>query len=284
MIPSYPPNLTPPSQPPPAPAPPGLESVSFSQPAASRVHDRLLGGKENYPADRALVERILGVDPLASSAAHAHLRHRQHVVDYLAARGFQQFVEIGCGYPHQPYVHEIAQQHGPVRVVYVDVDEVVIAHAAVRMAAEPPSRTVHVQADFAAGGLLADARVRRVVNLREPIAVLLHQVLHLIPGPVVPLLDDLKRALPVGSALSITHPTGDFHPRHVRAAWECTQAGMPVQLRSGGEVRYLTRGWELVEGGMVPTTCWPGRGPTKEDRLASGAHAVVAIKTSQEAS
>ncbi|MEU3872732.1 MULTISPECIES: SAM-dependent methyltransferase [Streptomyces] len=265
------------------PSPLSLAPADFSQPAASRIHDRLLGGKENYPADRTLVARILQLNRLASSAAHAHLRHREQVVDYLAERGFRQFLEIGCGYPHQPYVHEIAQEYGPVRVVYVDHDEVVVAHAAALMTAKAPSRTAHVHADFAAGNLLADARVRRVFDPREPIAVLLHQVLHLIPGPLFPLIDNLKRALPVGSALSITHPTGDFHPRHVRAAWECTQAGVPVHLRSGGEVRNLTRGWELVEGGMVPTTCWPGRSPTKQDRLASAAHAIVAIKTSEDA-
>src|SRR3712207_191710 len=99
-------------------------------PHPARVYDYLLGGKDNFEADRRAAEDLLGQFPSARDAARANRRFMQRAVQRLAALGVQQFLDVGTGLPTSPNVHEIVQAvHPRARVVYVDNDPLVLAHA-----------------------------------------------------------------------------------------------------------------------------------------------------------
>jgi hypothetical protein len=189
------------------------------------------------------------------------------VVRYLAGEaGVTQFLDIGTGIPTSPNVHEIAQDVEPrARIVYVDNDPIVLAHARALLTAGPAGKTAYLDADLRdVEGILASADLRGTLDLSRPVALLLLAVLHFIPDEDDPgsLVRGLLDGLPSGSFLALSHLTGDFDP----AAWEGVAAvfrrsGVIMQVRSRPEIEEFFAGLDPVEPGVVSLPRWrPGPG------------------------
>ncbi|WP_164543607.1 SAM-dependent methyltransferase [Streptomyces mobaraensis] len=248
-------------------------------PSPACVHNYLLRGHDHARVDRKVAAVMLAADPRARLTARLAHRHRAAAMTYLAEEhGIRQVLVVGCGYPMRPYVHQVVGRHGPAHVVYADPDPVALARSRAAMNARPPSRTGFILADLAQPASLTGVLARDTLDFNRPVAVLLHHVLHLMPDPS-PLLARLTAMLPSGSALSITHPTGDLHPRHKAAAQAATAAGMPTWLRTQAEVEQLCAGWRLVRGGVQPVASWGrGHGASPVSAESCGAYAALALK------
>jgi len=149
---------------------PGTSSIA-------RIHDYWLGGKDNYAADRADAERLMAICPRLPLLARQSRLFLARAVQWLAAQGVTQFLDLGCGLPSGQNTHQVAQAVRPgCRVVYVDADPVVITHARARL--RGPGVTV-IHGDLTdPDAILADLRAQRALNLAEPAAVILAMVLH----------------------------------------------------------------------------------------------------------
>jgi O-methyltransferase involved in polyketide biosynthesis len=185
------------------------------------------------------------------------------VVRYLAAEeGIRQFLDIGTGLPTTDNVHEVAQRVAPQsRIVYVDNDPLVLAHARALLTSSPEGRTAYIPADLRDPvSILANPVTREVIDFTQPVALMLVAILHFIqdedkPAEIVRTLVD---ALPPGSFLVASHLTGE----HDRDAWATIEsdyraAGMSAQWRDGDEfARVAFAGLEMVPPGVVLVSEW----------------------------
>ncbi|WP_176611841.1 SAM-dependent methyltransferase [Actinomadura sp. WMMB 499] len=243
----------------PGPAP------DLRRPGLARVQDCLLGGKDNYAADRDLAGRLLEVLPGAAAAAREGRAFTARAVRALAGRGVRQFLDLGCGLPadgaSHENLHELAARyvHG-ARVVYVDADPLVIAHARARLAADGVAALRADLRDPAA--ILASPEVRRLIDPTEPVALVFSSVLHFLPDPHRPVAALAAAAAP-GSALVVTHATGDFAPGAMaEAARLYRDAGVPLHPRGAAEVARLLGPFEPLPPGVAPAARRPdGRRP-----------------------
>ncbi len=240
------------------PGPPA--GIDTSTPNPARIYDALLGGKDNFPADRAAAHAILNAAPQARRGARENRAFLQRAVRFLAAEaGIRQFLDIGTGLPTQGNVHQIAQQVArDARVVYVDHDPVVHAHADALLADQ--TTTLAVLADLRQPQAILDhSDVRGLLDLARPVAVLLVAVLHFITEAEDPagIVAWLREAMAPGSYLVISHATGDFHPHVGAKVTEVYgQASAPLVLRSRRQIERFFDGFDLVEPGLVEPAAW----------------------------
>jgi SAM-dependent methyltransferase len=242
--------------------PPGLD---VTKPNVARVYDAFLGGKDNFAADRAVVEFALKVTPDAPEGARANRAFLQRVVRYLVAEaGVSQLIDIGSGLPTQGNVHEIAEAANPAaRVVYVDYDPVVRAHAKALLANGP--NTLFLTADIRdPGEILNDQVVREVIDFGRPVALLLLAVLHHVNDHEDPagVAARLREALAPGSYIAISsfRMPGPEHPEDA-AKTAAMEKMFNEKLGTGRwrdheEILGWFGDWELLEPGLVPLPEW----------------------------
>src|ERR1700761_7232841 len=147
----------------------------------ARVYNYWLGGRDNFAADRVLGDAMLAAMPQTRVTARATRASLGRAVRYLAAEaGVRQFLDIGCGIPAAGNTHEVAQAAAPdSRVVYVDHDPIVLAHAQALMSGGPAGPTAFIQADLREPeAILADPLLRATLDLSEPVALMLVAVVH----------------------------------------------------------------------------------------------------------
>jgi hypothetical protein len=229
--------------------------------------DYQLGGKDNFAADRAAAEAVNEVlrkanAPDGRSAARENRAFLHRAVRYLAGvAGIRQFIDIGAGLPTQGNVHEIAQEIVPeARVVYVDYDPVVLVHSRALLAGDPQATII--QADMRhPEEILANPELRALIDLSQPVGVLLIATLHLIPDDELPanMVDRLVAALPVGSYLTITHATREGKAEAAAAlAAQFARSGTtaPIVPRTRAEIGRFLAGVDLVEPGLVFASDW----------------------------
>jgi hypothetical protein len=240
--------------------------LNTALPNVARVYDYLLGGKDNYAADRVAGEEILKLVPSAGHDARQNRAFLSRAVRYLAEEaGIRQFLDIGSGLPTMQNVHQVAQKADPhARVAYVDNDMVVIRHAAALMRSEPTGVVHVIEGDLLDPGKLI-ATVRDHLDFSQPIAVLLIAILHFIGDASDPwgIVATLMDATPAGSYLVISHATTDNLAGDDRAG---IQAGLHqvysatesrgVVPRPFGEVQRFPAGLELVPPGLVDIAAW----------------------------
>ncbi|MFV2214060.1 SAM-dependent methyltransferase [Actinomadura sp. LOL_016] len=245
----------------PAPAPAPAPAPDLRRPGLARIQDRLLGGKDNYAADRDLADRLLDVLPGAAASAREGRAFTARAVRTLAAHGVRQFLDLGCGLPTDDNLHQLAARyvHG-ARVVYVDADPLVIAHARARLAADGVAALRADLRDPAA--ILASPEVRRLIDPAEPVALVFSSVLHFLPDPYRPVAALAAAAAP-GSALVVAHATGDFAPGAMaEAARLYRDAGVPLHPRGAADVERLLGPFQPLPPGVAPAARWrPGRRP-----------------------
>jgi S-adenosyl methyltransferase len=234
---------------------PGLHA---DRPHPARVYNYLLGGTDNFPADRVAAEHGLRANPHSRIPPRENRAFLRRVVRHLAGEaGIRQFLDIGTGIPTSPNVHEVAPQ---ARVVYVDNDPLVLAHARPLLTGGAQGRTEYIDADLRdVDALLASPTLRATIDLRRPVGLLLIAIMHFVGDDDDPygLVGRLLAALPSGSYLALSHLTGDVDP----AAWEGVAAvyrrsGVTLRVRSRPDIERFFTGLELIEPGVRVLPAW----------------------------
>jgi hypothetical protein len=228
----------------------------------ARVYDYWLGGKDNYAADRKAGDAALEAFPYIAAGVRANRAFLARVVRYLADEaGIRQFLDIGTGIPTANNTHEVAQAVAPdSRVVYVDNDPIVLAHARALLTSSPEGATSYLEADFRdADTILAAAR--ETLDFSRPVAIMLIAILHLIDDEADPhgTVAKLIAAVPSGSYLAISHLSSDIMASAARTeAHDRLRELMHEKqtLRNREEVASFFTGLDMVEPGLVPLPQW----------------------------
>jgi hypothetical protein len=240
-----------------------VPEVDTSRPHTARMYDYYLGGKDNFAADRETAQRVLRSLPEVRIAARENRAFLVRAVRYLAAEaGVRQFLDIGTGLPTASNVHEVAQHVAPSsRVVYVDNDPLVLAHARALLTSVPKGRTAYIQADLRdPAAILSDPVTRKILDFSQPIALMLVAILHFVPDEDNPtkIIDTLLGALPPGSYLVASHATAEHNRVKVDAVLRANrEAGIPMQFRDSDEfARLAFSGLELAPPGVTLVSEW----------------------------
>ncbi|MGH3295477.1 MAG: SAM-dependent methyltransferase [Trebonia sp.] len=236
-------------------------AVDPTTPSPARVWNFWVGGKDHFEADRALAEQFGQVVPKMPLIARLTRQFIADTVSQLAADGIRQFLDIGTGLPTAENTHEVAQRLAPdARVVYVDNDPVVLAHARALLTSSPQGKTAYLDADLRDPAKIL-AQAAETLDFRQPVAVLLIAVLHFVRdsddpyGTVATLMD----AVPSGSYLALLHAASDVGsddmPEAERRYNE--QASARFNARDREHVSRFFDGLELTGPGMVNLSRWP---------------------------
>jgi hypothetical protein len=247
--------------------------TSVAHPA--RLYDYLLGGTVNFQADRAFAETGATAFPAAKTAVRENRRFLHRVLTYLAKeRGIRQFLDIGSGIPAADNVHEVAQAIDPkARVVYVDNDPIVLAHARRLLNGTPSGATAYLHADLRdPEGILGHRDLRGTLDLTQPVAVLLISIVHFLQDSDDPhgKVAELTRAFTAGSHLAISHATYDFASTELKAKLsafntrERDRFRDSIHPRGKDAVARFFAGMELIEPGIVPVIDWRNTTPPNE--------------------
>ncbi|WP_034089623.1 SAM-dependent methyltransferase [Streptacidiphilus albus] len=231
-------------------------------PHPARIYDYLLGGKDNFPADREASAEISSVWPNLPKSMRANRSFMRRVTHYLAAeRGIRQFLDIGTGLPTSPNLHEVAQAVDPTaRVAYVDNDPMVLVHARALLASTPEGRTTYIDADLHdAESILTSPTLLETLDLEQPVALSLIAVLQFVTDEDAAhsIIDGLIRQLAPGSFLALSTVTADSAPEEVtRGIAAYAARGIPERIRTREEVELLFSGLELVDPGVCLVHRW----------------------------
>src|SRR5689334_13930012 len=194
-----------------------VQGIDTSKAHPARMYDYLLGGKDHFEADREAIAALMRAVPSARTGARENRAFLGRAVRYLVAEaGISQFLDIGAGLPSANNVHEVAQGLVPsCRVVYVDNDPIVLAHARALLTSSAEGKTAYIHADLREPEkVLGDPVTRQTLDFSQPIALMLVAVLHFVPDEAQPrrIVDTLLGALPPGSYLAATHVTAEHDP------------------------------------------------------------------------
>jgi hypothetical protein len=243
-----------------SPAPLLDTSVAHS----ARVWNYWLGGKDNYQVDRETGDRVAELYPDIVLLAQAARGFLARAVGYLAAgAGVRQFLDIGTGLPTASNTHQIAQAAAPdSRVVYVDNDPVVLAHARALLTSSPQGATDYLDADLRDTSSIIEA-ASRTLDFTRPVAITLIAILHHISdyGQALSIVNELIDAVPSGSYLAIAHSTNVIYGAvSDEAVGRWNKFGKPpVTLRSPEQISRFFDGLDLLPPALVSTTRWqPG--------------------------
>jgi SAM-dependent methyltransferase len=193
-----------------------LPEVDPEKPSPARIYDFWLGGSQNFEADREVGRRAASAMPTLTAAIRANRAFLGRVVRELTENlGIDQFLDLGSGVPTVGNVHEVALDHNPdAKVVYVDIDQIAIAHARHLLADVPGA--VAILADLRRPELVLEHPLtRRTLDFSRPVAVLMNAVLHFSPDEEHPdrIIEGYTSILTPGSYLALSHAAPDLrHP------------------------------------------------------------------------
>jgi S-adenosyl methyltransferase len=229
-------------------------------PHSARIYDFLLGGKDNFEADRSAAGAIVEASPSLPISMRANLQYMARTAHYLAAeRGIRQFLDIGTGLPTSPNLHEVVQAVDPKsRVVYVDNDPIVLVHARALLTTQPEGATAYIDADLRdTRSILGADDLIKTLDLSRPVSVSLIAVLQFITeeADAHRILDELMAPMPVGSTLAISTVTA-HNEQAVAGAAAYRARGIAAKARTDDEVTALFRGMDLVEPGVALVHRW----------------------------
>ncbi|MER5277642.1 SAM-dependent methyltransferase [Streptomyces sp. NPDC002809] len=227
----------------------------------ARVWNYWLGGKDHFPVDRTVGDRVTGMYPSIGEVARADRAFLGRVVRYLAGdAGVGQFLDIGTGLPTADNTHEVAQHTAPdARVVYVDNDPIVLAHARSLLTSSPEGATEYIEADARNPEQILRA-AQPTLDLERPVAVMLLGILNFVldTDEALRIVRQLMDAVPSGSYLALTHPTLELGGEGNEAAmrfWN-ENATPPITARGRFEVAAFLDGLDLVDPGIVSCARW----------------------------
>jgi hypothetical protein len=237
----------------------------------ARRYNYWLGGKDNFAVDRVSGDQVAAVFPTVKQAAQENRGFLQRAVGFLAGEaGIRQFLDIGTGLPTVDNTHDVAQRIAPQsRIVYVDNDPLVMAHARALLTSAPEGRSAYIERDLREPeSILGAPELHNTLDLRQPVGLMLVAVLHFVrdfedPYGIVARLVD---ALPSGSYVVMSHGTYDGLPAPTVVKLEEANAasGGQSRIRSRDEVARFFTDLELIDPGIVPIGNWrpdPGTSP-----------------------
>lgn len=230
----------------------------------ARVYDYLLGGVDNFEIDRQVAHRqgeAAGGIENARAGVRMNRLFLGQAVRYLAGEaGIRQFLDVGTGVPTMDNVHQVAQQVAPEsRIVCVDYDPVVLAHAHTLMESTPEGAAAFIRGDFRKPEPILE-QATATLDFSQPIAVMLIALLHFFPDERDPyeLVAQFVDAVPSGSYLAMSHMTADLEPEIMRRLADSPgdQAQYVFVMRTHEQVSRFFDGLELVRGGLSPLGDW----------------------------
>jgi hypothetical protein len=233
--------------------------ISVAHPA--RVYDYWLGGKDHFEPDRIAAQEVIAVRPTIIRDIRANREFLGRVVRFLAGEaGIRQFLDVGTGIPSANNTHEVAQSVAPdCRIVYVDNDPIVLAHARALLTSTPEGACAYLDADLKdTGKILQEAE--RTLDFSRPVAVLFIGVLHLVSDADEPLriMGEMLDATAAGSYLALTQPAKDVNADQVAegARRYNEHVKTPQTRRTYAEtLRFFDR-MEVVPPGLVQCHRW----------------------------
>jgi hypothetical protein len=249
--------------------PPGSTASGPERPLATyasvahiaRVYDYLLGGKDNFAADREAAEQAMRINPDIVSTARANRAFLIRTTSYLVSQvGIRQFLDIGTGMPTNNNIHEVAQSILPEsRIVYVDHDPIVSTHARALLASVPQGATDYLEADLREPAKIL-AGAARTLDFSQPVAIMLISILHLILDRDDPydLVSQLVNAVVPGSYVVISHAASDIDTGAMISMANRLNELMAQQAvpRTHREVAAFFAGLDLLEPGLVRVPEW----------------------------
>lgn len=254
-----------------APSPDAPPEIDTSVPSVARGYDYALGGKNNFEADRRAADALVEAFP-GSAILPFHNRAflRRGVRFLVGEAGIKQILDIGSGLPTQGNVHEIAHEIDPsVRVVYVDIDPLVLAHARSLLAEDTETVGVVVADATDPESILNDPVTNQYLDLDKPVAVLMSGLLHHIPDEKDPvgIVNTFKSRIVSGSYVLISNFLDDDDPRAKEAERAITGNFGTGRFRTWEEQRPFFDGLELVEPGFVYANDWRPDKDTERDSV-----------------
>ena len=228
-----------------------LAAIDFSTPHISRIYDYILGGKDNFAVDREAAEEFIKSMPGIVLTIRAGRPVLGRMVRFLVDSGVRQFLDIGAGLPTAASTHEVAQQAAPeCRIVYVDNDPMVLAHARALLTSTPEGRTSYLDADLRDTDRILD-HARTVLDFSQPVAIMLMAILHYIEDldQAHQIVARLLDAVPSGSFLVITHAGIDLFPEEIGPFEKVLNQHLP-------DDHHIARTRDAVTGLFDGCGCW----------------------------
>ncbi|MFJ2664152.1 SAM-dependent methyltransferase [Nocardia fluminea] len=240
---------------------------------SARIHNALIGGKDCYTTDHAIAETLTRnkIAPAITESRRFTLRAVGHLIDH---HRVTQFVELGCGLPHIPNIHDIAGDRiESARTLYIDNDSIVATHARALMT----GHATHIaEIDLTDTTAVLDA-ITTTLDTTEPIALCLSGTAELIDDALA-MVAALTSAIPAGAWLVLTHITADIHGHHIDTATQTLRAaGIAYHPRTHDDIAAMLTGYHLHTPGLIAPHRWrpESRGPERYDRATEPLHPAV---------
>jgi len=250
----------------------------------ARIYDYWLGGKDNFAVDREAAQQAIAAYPPILRGVRAQREFLVRAVRYLAVEaGIRQFLDIGTGIPTANNTHQVAQASAPdARVVYVDNDPLVLAHARALLTSVPEGATAYLDADAREPDKIL-AGAAGLLDFGQPVAVLLIGILQLIPDADDPhaIVARLVEAVPPDSWLAAYHPASDIDERRVAEAVRRVNARTAgtTTLRAHAEIARFFDRLQLLAPGLVQVQRWQPGSAAPDDGEQIAAYAGLARKS-----
>ncbi len=222
------------------------------------MYDALLGGSHNFEIDRRAAAEGRRLVPDLPRLALSNRAFLRRAVRFLIDSGIRQFLDIGSGIPTAGNVHEVAQALDPsVRVLYVDIDPVAVTHSATILRGN--DRAGAIEADLRKPDeLLTRARATGLIDLDQPVGLLLVAVLHLLQDEERPrdMVAALRDAVAPGSYVAISHLSSAQRPDAATRIHEQSTSGVGIRFRDRAAITEMFTGWQPVDPGVVELPLW----------------------------
>ncbi|MGR3868150.1 SAM-dependent methyltransferase [Streptomyces graminifolii] len=255
---------------------PLADRLQLDRPHSARVWNFLLGGKDNYAADREAGEMIVQMFPDIALLARLQRRFLVRAVRYLTEEaGIRQFLDIGTGLPTVDNTHEVAQRIAPEsRIVYVDNDPLVLVHAQALLTSTPEGACAYLEADVRDPEQILEVAAK-TLDFSRPIALTMLGILGQIPDSDEPeaVVSRFLEALPPGSYLALSDGTDTNAALNQAISVYNANSASSYHLRGPERIEAYFTGLEVIEPGIVPTSQWHpepvdvGRDPSDVDAI-----------------
>lgn len=256
--------------------------IDATVPNAARVGDYLDGGRDNFEADRRAVQILVAASPVAAVIVPVMRAFHQRVMRFLTGEaGIRQFLDTGVGLAATGNTHQLAQSMAPdCRVVYVDDDPMVLAHARAMVASAPDGTVASLEANLSDPGTIL-AGAAKTLDFGRPVAILLIATLGYVvsDATAAEVMRSLVGAVPAGSYVALCHQASDLDPEMIAVArrWNAMSA-QRIALRGRAQLTGLLAGLDPVPPGLVRAADWRPAPDDARFELAAPVHGVVARK------